>query len=317
MACIRVVAQRGFARTRMSDIADEIGVTAPLLLHYFGSKNELITEALVASDEAYLDRVHRRRFAAGERPERLVVRYVEDSVWPAPAGRAWWGEASAVWMNAWITALHDPSIARVRAAEDRRWRAALAEVVAKGQEDGAFRAEVDAQTSRAHALRAARRVHGAARAGRPGRVAPLRARREPALPRPRARLRPARVLVAPPPERGLGSCGRPRAWCNGCTRAFQALSTGSIPVARFSSRAKLRARILGSVSAAASCTPATRDNSTANQAKWWRRRVIGDSLRGSVAHSPPEARAPQAAALVAPSPGARLGSVSRPSAHHG
>ena len=24
----------------------------------------------------------------------------------------------------------------------------------------------------------------------------------------------------------------PRAWCNGCTRAFQALSTGSIPVAR-------------------------------------------------------------------------------------
>ena len=27
----------------------------------------------------------------------------------------------------------------------------------------------------------------------------------------------------------------PRAWCNGCTRAFQALSTGSIPVARLPS----------------------------------------------------------------------------------
>jgi hypothetical protein len=36
----------------------------------------------------------------------------------------------------------------------------------------------------------------------------------------------------------LASLGRPRAWCNGCTRAFQALSTGSIPVARFSHRAK-------------------------------------------------------------------------------
>lgn len=142
VGCIRVLARRGFARTRMSDIAEEIGVTAPLLLHYFPSKNELITEALVASDEAYLVEFS-EALAAGEPPERLVVRYVEDSVWPALRGRAWWSEASAVWMNAWITALHDPSIARVRAAEDRRWRAALAEVVAKGRAEGVFAADVE------------------------------------------------------------------------------------------------------------------------------------------------------------------------------
>jgi len=145
MACIRVVAKRGFARTRMSDIADEIGVTAPLLLHYFGSKNELITQALVASDEAYLSEFV-REFQAGAGPAQLVVRYVEDSVWPAVDGSAWWGEASAVWMNAWITALHDPSIAEARAAEDRRWRAALSDVVAKGQEEGVFRSEVEPDT---------------------------------------------------------------------------------------------------------------------------------------------------------------------------
>ena len=142
MATIRVVARRGVARTRMSDIADEIGVTAPLLLHYFGSKNELITQALVASDEAYLE-TFIADFRGGERPERLVVRYVEDSVWPVPEARAWWAEASAVWMNAWITALHDQSIATVRAEEDQRWRDALAEVIAKGQADGAFKATVD------------------------------------------------------------------------------------------------------------------------------------------------------------------------------
>jgi len=65
-------------------------------------------------------------------------------VWPAGPGREWWAEASAVWMNAWITARHDPSIARVREAEDRRWRAALADVVRQGQADGAFSASVDA-----------------------------------------------------------------------------------------------------------------------------------------------------------------------------
>jgi AcrR family transcriptional regulator len=145
MACIRVVAKRGFVRTRMSDIAEEIGVTAPLLLHYFGSKNELITEALVVSDETYLMEFT-EAFRSGERPERLVVKYVEDSVWPAPDARAWWAEASAVWMNAWITALHDPSIARVRAEEDQRWRTALAEVVSKGLGEGAFRSEVEAET---------------------------------------------------------------------------------------------------------------------------------------------------------------------------
>jgi AcrR family transcriptional regulator len=145
VATIRVVARRGVARTRMSDIADEIGVTAPLLLHYFGSKNELITQALVASDEAYLEEFI-ADFRSGERPERLVVRYVEDSVWPAPEARAWWGQASAVWMNAWITALHDRSIATVRAEEDQRWRDALAEVIAKGQADGVFDVSVDPAT---------------------------------------------------------------------------------------------------------------------------------------------------------------------------
>ena len=142
MAAVRVVARRGFANTRISDIADEIGVTGPLLLHYFGTKNELITQALVAADEGYLEGFL-EDFRNGERPERLVVKYVEDSVWPAPEGRAWWAEASAVWMNAWITALHDPSIAAVRAAEDQRWRDALAEVIAQGQRDGAFDAKVD------------------------------------------------------------------------------------------------------------------------------------------------------------------------------
>ena len=77
VACIRVLARRGFARTRISDIADEIGVTPPLLLHYFPSKNELITEALVASDEAYLVEFA-EQLRRGEQPERLVVRYVED-----------------------------------------------------------------------------------------------------------------------------------------------------------------------------------------------------------------------------------------------
>ena len=142
-ACQQVIAARGFERTRMSDIADAIGVTAPLLLHYFGSKNELLTVALVSSDEPYLDEL-RTKFLAGESPESLLVRYVEDCIWPAANGKSWWRQASAVWMNAWITALHDPTIAAARAAEDRRWREMLTDIVVAGQSAGSFRADVDA-----------------------------------------------------------------------------------------------------------------------------------------------------------------------------
>ena len=68
---------------------------------------------------------------------------MEDSVSP-PEGKAWWREASAVWINGWVTAMHDPAIARAREAEDRRWRELLTKIVEKGQADGAFKAEVDA-----------------------------------------------------------------------------------------------------------------------------------------------------------------------------
>jgi AcrR family transcriptional regulator len=143
VACVRVLAERGFAKTRMSDIAAEVGVTAPLLLHYFGSKNELIIEALMAAEEPYLLKL-REDFEAGEPPERLLVQYVEDSVSPPKREQAWWREASAVWINGWVTAMHDPTIARAREAEDRRWRELLTEIVEKGQEDGAFASDGDA-----------------------------------------------------------------------------------------------------------------------------------------------------------------------------
>jgi BetI-type transcriptional repressor, C-terminal len=71
---------------------------------------------------------------------------VEDCIWPFRDGVSWWRQASAIWMNAWITSLHDPSIADARAAEDRRWRRTLTAVVGKGRDEGSFQADVDPPT---------------------------------------------------------------------------------------------------------------------------------------------------------------------------
>jgi hypothetical protein len=51
------------------------------------------------------------------------------------------------------------------------------------------------------------------------------------FPGPRAAERPAPTPFSPSGQTYTRTLTR--AWCNGCTRAFQALSTGSIPVARF------------------------------------------------------------------------------------
>ena len=142
-ATLLVLARRGFKHTRMSDIAEEMGVTAPLLLHYFESKNDIVTTALVTFDEPYLHELL-QDVSAGVAPQSLLVNYIEDTVWPV-SDQSWAREATAIWMNAWIAALDDPAIAQARRNEDHRWREAMASVVRAGQQRGCFNTSVDAE----------------------------------------------------------------------------------------------------------------------------------------------------------------------------
>src|SRR5262245_41400513 len=45
-AAARVITDRGLAETRISDIAEEAGVSPGLILYYFDSKDRLLAEAL-------------------------------------------------------------------------------------------------------------------------------------------------------------------------------------------------------------------------------------------------------------------------------
>ena len=54
------VTRRGFARTRVADVADALGVSTALVFYHFGTKEKLFAEALehaVARDLARLDTV--------------------------------------------------------------------------------------------------------------------------------------------------------------------------------------------------------------------------------------------------------------------
>ncbi|CAM5652592.1 AcrR family transcriptional regulator OS=Streptomyces griseomycini OX=66895 GN=FHS37_005759 PE=4 SV=1 [Streptomyces griseomycini] len=80
-------------------------------------------------DLAHLRKLLRRRTTAVHRL-RLAVR------WYAPTGRA---EGWRLWIEGWAVALREPALREVTRDLDRRWKAAITEVIAQGVAAGEFR----------------------------------------------------------------------------------------------------------------------------------------------------------------------------------
>jgi AcrR family transcriptional regulator len=155
-AATLAIAERGLCETRVADIGARAGVSAALVLYYFGSKDRLLTEALTsAEDRFYLQTFHELAGLdrAGDRLESLI-----DLSFP-PVGAS--GDVRSdwvLWFELWSRALRDPEVARKREALDRRWRDTIADVVREGQRADEF-AEVDPET---FALRLAALLDGLA-----------------------------------------------------------------------------------------------------------------------------------------------------------
>jgi AcrR family transcriptional regulator len=129
-AAVDVIAERGVAGTRIADVAERAGTSAPGVLYWFASKDDLLTEALAfADDRFYAELSDRLAELAGARAR--IARLVE--LWPAE------GDAETVlWMELWTRALRDPAVNATREKLDERWRETIAEVVRDGQAAGEF-----------------------------------------------------------------------------------------------------------------------------------------------------------------------------------
>jgi TetR/AcrR family transcriptional regulator, fatty acid metabolism regulator protein len=135
-AAVRVFARQGFHSTRVSDIADEAGVAYGLVYHYFSSKdevmNELFTERwsllLAAIDEAD---------ASSEPPRSklaAVASFIVDSYRHEP-------ELMKVIIVEVTRAAN--SFGRTHLPEIRRAYDSITKIVADGQQEGAFRGDID------------------------------------------------------------------------------------------------------------------------------------------------------------------------------
>ena len=129
-AAAEVISERGVHNTRISDVAERAGTSAPGVLYWFPTKDELLVEALQFSDDRFYASLTEKLESFGSAKARLG-RLIE--LWPAEGD----GETT-LWMELWVRALRDPELAKTRERLDRRWREAIADIVRDGQADGEF-----------------------------------------------------------------------------------------------------------------------------------------------------------------------------------
>lgn len=128
-AAAEVIAERGFAATRIADVAERAGVSPSTLLYWFDSRDALLAEALAQAERSF----HDEMAVALERiddPGLKLVTLIDCSI----GGDDDW----ALWMELWTLALHDFGMRGVRQRLDDLWRGQICEVIAEGQERGAF-----------------------------------------------------------------------------------------------------------------------------------------------------------------------------------
>lgn len=128
-ATVQVLRDKGFAGTRMADIAAEAGTSPALVVYHFRTLDEALAAALNSVEDAYYDEIAGQ---AGTPPERLTG-LGRVGTHSGPSVSDW-----ALWMEIWVRALRDPAAASMRSTLESRWRALLRDVLMDGVATGDF-----------------------------------------------------------------------------------------------------------------------------------------------------------------------------------
>lgn len=131
-AAIRVLKERGFAGTRVADIAAAAGTSSGLVVYHFGSLDGVLAAALASVEDDFYEDLEER--TGPDRPawDRLVA-VAEVAASSGPAVGDW-----RLWMEVWVRALRDEQTATLRRVMDARWRGVLREILRAGVADGSF-----------------------------------------------------------------------------------------------------------------------------------------------------------------------------------
>jgi len=139
-AALEVIADRGYADTRIADVAERTGISPALVIYYFKTKDQLLAEAIRHAEDGWYAEGQRRMSAlptAAARIEEIVAMTC------LPEADTDSHDSWLLWLDFWALAARSPQVAELRQNADERWRELIVALVRSGQEAGEFQA-VDA-----------------------------------------------------------------------------------------------------------------------------------------------------------------------------
>jgi AcrR family transcriptional regulator len=145
-AALEVISERGYPETRIADVAERIGISPALVIYYFKTKDQLLTEAIRYSEDSWYAGGQRRMAelpTAVARLEEIVAMSCLPQADPEADG-SW-----LIWLDFWAQAARNTEVAAVRQKSDERWREQIRSLVQAGQQAGEF-AGVDPDTFAIH-----------------------------------------------------------------------------------------------------------------------------------------------------------------------
>jgi AcrR family transcriptional regulator len=138
-AAAELISVEGIDEVRIARVANRARVSTALVHHYFSTREELLTDALMlAFDQAAEERfgVEEPEIAKRSHTDALAVAIEQCLPEPGPNEREW-----VLWVELWLRAARDPELRPVAARLYERYRDWMQDLIAAGVEAGEFRAD--------------------------------------------------------------------------------------------------------------------------------------------------------------------------------
>ena len=123
--------ERGFAATRVADVAAKLGVSTGLIHYHFASKELLLAEAFRMAARSDLSRLTlevstaRTAIAKLDKAFRLYTPIEAEAVW-------------MLWIDGWGEAIRNPRMKKISQELDIEWKDTLEKIIYEGIDNGEF-----------------------------------------------------------------------------------------------------------------------------------------------------------------------------------
>ena len=133
-AALEVILERGYAETRIADVAERTGTSPALVIYYFKTRDQLLTETIRYSEDTWYAENLRRMEGISTATGRLAELIAMICLPGNPEPRSFW----LLWLDFWAQSPRSAGVGAVRQKSDERWRETIRSVVQAGQEVGEF-----------------------------------------------------------------------------------------------------------------------------------------------------------------------------------